>query len=234
MKNRPVTNEPKHFHLSPDIPEHDGEPVPGLPERLPAGETLLWQGRPAAPGMARRAMGLRGLSLYFGALLVLQAGWGLAQGVAGVQLIGGLVISVVIGLVCLGVLLVIGRFAASTTLYTVTDRRVVMRVGIALPMTINIPFTVIEGVARSTHADGTEDVMLSILKPARLSWMVLWPHVRLGSILHPQPVLRAVPQGQGVAQLLARALAASAGMPVQPMASTAQPVPRPGAAAMTA
>ncbi len=227
-------DEPKHYHLSPDIPEHDGEPVPGLPERLPVGESLLWQGRPSGPGMARRAMALRGLSMYFGALLIIQAGWGLTQGTGAVQMIGGLVISSVIGLVCLGVLLVIGRMAASSTLYTVTDKRVVMRVGIALPMTINIPFNVIEGVARSTHADGTEDVMLNILKPARLSWMVLWPHVRMGSLLHPQPMLRAVPQAQGVAQLLARALAASAGVAVQPVANTGQASQRPDAASMTA
>ena len=61
-----------------------------------------------------------------------------------------------------------------------------MRVGIALPMILNIPFAVIESVARVTHADGTEDVVLRIMKPARISWIALWPHVRTASILHPE------------------------------------------------
>ncbi len=206
------------YHLSPDIPEHDGEPVRGLPEALPAGETLLWQGQPQADGFATRALGLRGLSIYFGALMLLQGAIGFSQGAGLVQVGGGLAISAAIGLVCLGLLWVIGRAAARAAIYTITDKRVVMRVGIALPMVVNLPFTVIGSVARAIRPDGTEDVVLSIVKPAHVSWIALWPHVRLGSILNPQPVLRALPQESGAAQLLARALARSAKAPVQPVA----------------
>ncbi|NDG47528.1 MAG: PH domain-containing protein [Rhodospirillales bacterium] len=203
-------NEPKHYHLSPDIPEHDGEPIPGLPERLPAGENLLWQGRPQGRGLTARAMGLRAITWYFGALLALQAGLGVYHGAGLVQITGGLVISGLIGLVGLGLLWSIGRAAARGAIYSITDKRVVMRVGIALPMILNIPFAVIESVARVTHADGTEDVVLRIMKPARISWIALWPHVRTASILHPEPMLRALPQADGAAQILARAIAASA------------------------
>lgn len=227
-------SEPKHYHLSPDIPEHDGEPIPGLPERLPAGESMLWQGRPAGRGLTARALGLKPIAWYFAALLVVQTGYGLSQGAGTVQIGGGLVISCVIGLVCLGLLWSIGRAAARGAIYTITDQRVVMRVGIALPMIINIPFTVIESVARLEHADGTEDVVLRIMKPARISWIALWPHVRGTSILHPQPMLRALAKEQGAAQILARAIAASAGVAVQPLAATAESTTRPGTAAVAA
>ena len=226
-------NEPKHYHLSPDIPEHDGEPVPGLPERLPAGENLLWQGRPQGRGLTARAMGLRAITWYFGALLALQAGLGFYHGAGLVQITGGLVISGLIGLVGLGLLWSIGRAAARGAIYSITDKRVVMRVGIALPMILNIPFAVIESVARVTHADGTEDVVLRIMKPARISWIALWPHVRTASILHPEPMLRALPQADGAAQILARAIAASAGVAVQPM-TAADTNTRPGHVAVTA
>ena len=207
-----------HHHLSPDIPEHDDESVPGLPGPLPAGETMLWQGRPVTGGFAIRALGVRGVGAYFSVLMLLQAGWGISQGTAPTDVAGGLLISATIGLVGLGLLWVIGRAAARATIYTITDKRVVLRVGIALPMIINIPFAVIGGVARGTHSDGTEDVVLTIMKPARLSWVALWPHVTLGSVLYPRPVLRALPQAAGAAQLLARALAASTGAAVQPVA----------------
>ena len=226
-------NEPKHHHLSPDIPEHEAEPIPGLPERLPPGESLLWQGQPQGRGLTARALGLRAITWYFGALLALQAGLGAYHGAGLVQLGGGLVISGVIGLVGLGLLWSIGRAAARGAIYTITDKRVVMRVGIALPMILNIPFSVIESVARVTHADGTEDVVLRILKPARISWIALWPHVRIASILHPEPMLRALPQAAGAAQILARSLAASAGVAVQPMAAPNTNA-RPGQAAVTA
>ena len=210
-----------HSHLSPDIPEHDGEPLPGLPEALPAGETMLWQGRPEPAGFATRALGLRGLSWYFAGLILLQAGIGFGQGGGLVQVGGGLAISATIGLVCLGLLWLIGRAAARAAIYTVTDKRVVLRVGIALPMIINIPFSVIGSVARAEQPDGTEDVVLGIARPARLSWVALWPHVRLRSVLRPQPVLRALPQAAGAAQILARALAGHAGTRVQPVAEVA-------------
>lgn len=209
-----------HYHLSPDIPEHEGEPLPGLPEALPAGETILWQGKPVAGPFATRALGLRGLSLYFGGLILLQGALGFGQGGGLVQVGGGLVISAVIGLVCLGLLWLIGRAAARATIYTITDRRIVFRVGIALPMVINVPFSVIGSVARAARPDGTEDVELTIVKPALISWIALWPHVRFGSILNPRPVLRALPQGAGAAQLLARALAGQAGTAVQPVAAS--------------
>lgn len=227
-------NEPRHHHLSPEIPEHDGEPIPGLPQRLPAGESILWQGRPAGRGLASRALGLKAIAWYFSALLAVQAGYGLSQGAGAVQIAGGLVISCVIGLVCLGLLWSIGRAAARGAIYTITDHRVVMRVGIALPMIINIPFSVIESVARLEHADGTEDVVLRIMKPARISWIAVWPHVRGTSILHPQPMLRALAREQGAAQILARAIAASTGVAVQPVAAVAQSTTRPGSAALAA
>ncbi|MBC7433309.1 MAG: PH domain-containing protein [Rubritepida sp.] len=227
-----MKGEPAHRHLSADIPEHDGEPVTGLPEALPAGETMLWQGRPETVSFAVRALGLRGLSLYFGGLLLLQAGIGFGQGGGLVEVGGGLVISAAIGLTCLALLWFIGRAAARATIYTITDKRVVFRVGIALPMVINLPFTVIGSVARAARADGTEDVELTIVKPASISWVALWPHVQFGSILRAKPVLRALPQKAGVAQLLARALAGSAGAPVQQATDTTDSLSRPANVAL--
>ena len=222
-----------HYHLSPDIPEHEGEPLPGLPEALPAGETMLWQGKPQTGSFAIRALGLRGLSMYFGGLIALQAALGFGQGGGLVQVGGGLVISAAIGLICLGLLWVIGRAAARATIYTITDKRVVFRVGIALPMVINVPFNVIGSVARAARADGTEDVELTITKPAHISWIALWPHVRFGSILHPRPVLRALPQAAGAALLLARAVAGQAGAAVRSVGDCV-PATHAGSAAIAA
>jgi hypothetical protein len=47
-------------------------------------------------------------------------------------------------------------------------------------------------------------------------------------------MLRALPQAQGAAQILARALAASAGVAVQPAVATAESSTRPGNAAVAA
>ncbi len=53
--------EPKRIGTA-AVSEHEFEPIPGLPERLPAGERMLWQGRPwraLARAGAPRAQGRR-------------------------------------------------------------------------------------------------------------------------------------------------------------------------------
>ena len=45
------------------------EPQHGLPERLPAGEKLLWQGAPGAWRLAVQAFHFRKLAIYFLAML---------------------------------------------------------------------------------------------------------------------------------------------------------------------
>jgi hypothetical protein len=39
--------------------DFDFEPVPGLPAELPAGETMIWQGRPQWRSLAVRAFHIR-------------------------------------------------------------------------------------------------------------------------------------------------------------------------------
>lgn len=197
-----------------------GEPVRGLPERLPAGERLLWQGVPSGRPLARRALHLRTAALYFGALLV----WGAVSAVSGGAsaaeaarsslLPGGLALGV------LGGTALLAWLTARTTVYTITSQRVAIRFGIALPVTVNVPFTAIAAAGLRAYEDGTGDIPLTLAVPLRLAWPVLWPHVRPWRVARPEPMLRAVPEAARVAQILGRALAAAS---AQPTSATALP-----------
>lgn len=48
------------------------EPVRGLPERLPEGEHILWQGRPSTRMLAREALSTRTVAIYFGVVAALR------------------------------------------------------------------------------------------------------------------------------------------------------------------
>ena len=52
----------------------------GLPERLPDGERLLWQGAPDWRALARQAFHVRGLAIYFGAIVAYCVGSGVLGG----------------------------------------------------------------------------------------------------------------------------------------------------------
>ena len=52
--------------------EHEFEAALGLPEPLPTGETILWQGAPNWVAMAKHVFRLQWLAVYFVVIVVLQ------------------------------------------------------------------------------------------------------------------------------------------------------------------
>lgn len=197
--------------------EHDYEPVRGLPGRLPPGETMLWQGAPRTWSLARYGFHLGALAAYFGVLLLwcgarlVGSGTGIAGLLAWMAELGGL------ALAALGLIALFSWLTARTTVYSITDRRLVLRFGIAFPMTLNVPFAVVDAADARRFADGSGDLVLALSAPTGMGWFVLWPHVRPWRLAKAQPMLRAVPEVERVAQLLGRALAQAAAQPARPL-----------------
>ena len=189
--------------------EHEFEAAPGLPEALPRGERLLWQGAPDWRVLARQAMHLRMLSVYFGALLVLRAASVLAAGGHPGDALLAMLWPLPLAGVALGLLALLAWLVARTSVYTVTDRRVVMRIGIVLSITFNLPYSKIESAGLRLHADGTGDITLVLADTDHIAYVHLWPHARPWHLKRTEPMLRALPRAQAVADLLAGALAAS-------------------------
>jgi hypothetical protein len=96
-----------------------------------------------------------------------------------------------------------------TTLYTITNRRVVIRYGVALPMSLNIPFKIIASAALRQHGDGTGDIPMALSGPDRIAYLHLWPHARPWRLAHTEPMLRCVPDAAQVAEILGKALAST-------------------------
>ena len=84
-----------------------------------------------------------------------------------------------------------------------------MRVGVALPVVVNLPFDLVAAAALRLNHDGTGDIPLTLTGAQRLAYAVLWPHVRPGRVRQPEPMLRAVPDAARVADLLSEALGAA-------------------------
>ena len=166
----------------------------------------MWQGAPAFPDLAFRALHVRTVLAYFTLLFVWSVGMSMSDGAS---FLGAFWIALRLVPVALAAAAILGFYAwlaARGTVYTITTRRVVMRFGVALPMTLNIPFSVIGNVAVRTYRDGTGDVPLT-LSGERVSYIALWPHVRPWRTARPEPMLRTVPDAARVAKILANALA---------------------------
>ena len=132
----------------PAVTEYEYEPVPGLPERLPQGEEILWQGAPRWDVLARRAFQVRKVGLYFLLLVIWAVAWDIQGGRDPVVSAFWLVVAAALAI---GLLTLLARAMARSTLYTITNHRVVMRFGVAIPMTINLPFAKITAAALRDH-----------------------------------------------------------------------------------
>ncbi len=186
--------------------EHDSEPIRGLPTALPPGESVLWQGSPVWLSLALDAYRVRLLAIYFGSIVVARGGWLLWTGSSLPEALVGCIGPAAMSAVCLAIVTGIAALAARATVYTITNRRVVIRQGIALESTVNLPFKAIESANLLMRADGTGDIALQTLRDERVSYLWLWPHVRPWHITRPQPSLRNIAAPRRVAEILAVAV----------------------------
>ena len=192
--------------------EHEFEAEHGLPEPLPRDERILWQGSPDWRVMAREAMHTRMLSIYFGVLLAWRGVNVLSNGGSAIDAGVAILWLLPAAVLALAVLSLIAWLIARTSVYTVTDKRVVMRIGVVLGITFNLPHSQIESAGLRTNADGSGDLTLVLADTDRIAYVHLWPHARPWHVKRTEPMLRAVPEVERVASILSAALADSAGI----------------------
>jgi hypothetical protein len=197
--------------------DFDFEPIPGLPKHLPEGETLLWQGSPDFKSMALRTFHVKWIGAYFVGLALWQS-FKVAQAGEGFKAtLSTMSWYAVLAAVAIGLLTLLARSSARTTVYTITSKRIVMRHGMALPITLNIPFSKINTAGLKLHSDGTGDIPVTLAPGSRFGYTTLWPHARPWMLRQPQPMLRALPDAEVAAQILSSALS---------LAATQVPVPQ--------
>lgn len=187
--------------------EYEEEPIRGLPGYLPAGERIVWQGEPQWRALSRRVFHTRKVALYFGALMLLSAAQRSASGQSVAEIAGSVAWQVALGAVSVGILTLLAWLYARTTVYTITNRRIVLRFGVALPMMVNIPWDRIESAAFRSFADGNGDIVLTPTAKGRVSYWTIWPHARPWRFNPVQPSLRGINDAARVAALISSAVA---------------------------
>jgi hypothetical protein len=193
--------------------DFDFEPIPGLPERPPLGEDVIWQGRPDALALAREAMGLTWVGTYFVLLALWRAGAAAAD-MPPVQAAAVALPYLGLGAIACLVIYAIAWVQARATMYTITTARVAMRIGAALQITLNLPHKQIQSANLDLRKAGTGTIAFTTPAETRLSYLVCWPHVRPWRMRHTEPALRCIPEAAHVARILAEAAEARQATPV--------------------
>ena len=207
--------------------EHDYEPQVGLPEALPADEQLLWQGSPDVRTLAIEVFHVRKLVVYFAALMALRVAFVVSDGGSFGDALAALAWPLPVAALCIGAMLFLARHTALTTVYSITSKRVVMRIGIVLNVTYNLPFKRIAAAGMRRRADGFGDIPLALLRGERIAILQLWPHARPWHLRQPEPMLRCLPDVAGVAAILSTAWSAATGITAVPAAAQSSPASTP-------
>jgi hypothetical protein len=208
------------------------EPRRGL-AALPPGERLLWQGAPNWRGLAARSYHVKKIAAYFGLLIL----WRVWVGVAGAQALASILIGAAfiaaLGAAAIATLAGLAYLNARSALYSITNRRMLLRQGIAVPLTLNIPLHYIEAAGVCQFNDGTGDIAMKIGHAQRVAFLINWPHLKPGRFTRPEPSFRALDNAPEAARILSEALAAES-IPDEPLSRERVAsilTPRPAAAA---
>jgi hypothetical protein len=185
--------------------EYEYEPIRGLPERLPEGEYIIWQGEPEWGALARRVFHVRAVMVYFALLLAWYLWTRVSTGTSPVGLLSAASWPLMLGTTALIILYGLAWAFARSTVYTLTNRRIVMRFGVAIPMMINVPLDKIESADLAAYGE-FGDIALTLAPGERISYLALWPHARPWHIARVKPMLRGLPNVAVATALLADAV----------------------------
>ena len=150
-------------------------------------------------------------SIYFVVLMAVRGSYLYSLDAPGMTVLAGVLLVAGLGLMALAALATLAWLTARTTVYTLTDQRVVMRIGIVLTLTFNLPFNRIATAGLQLTPKGFGDLPLVLSGGDRIGWLNLWPHVRPWHLATPQPMLRCVPNAQAVAHMFQKAWADATG-----------------------
>lgn len=200
--------------MSHDHDDFQTEPVRGLPENLPEGEEILWQGQPSWWALVQESLSLWWVVGYF----VFIFAWRTIGGAATetwTQSATAASFFLVLGVIVCLLLLLVSVIQAKATVYTITNKRVAMRIGAALTMTLNLPFKQVQNANLALRKSGHGSIALEMNPEGGMgfSYVLTWPHVRPWRLKDPQPALRCIPDAAAVARILADAAQTAVSVP---------------------
>ena len=182
--------------------------IRGVESPLPAGERVLWQGAPDRGALMRHAFHARKVLAYFTLLVGVAALSATRSATPWKDFAAASLWLGASALVATGFAATISAMTTRATTYAITSRRVVLRIGVALPVVLNIPLRLIESADLRLRAGGTGDIALRLGDDIRVAYLVLWPHARAWRLRHPEPLLRGLTEPEAVGAILSAALRA--------------------------
>jgi hypothetical protein len=191
-----------------------GGRIRGVAASLPAGEQVRWQGAPEWRSLAVHVFHLRKLAVYFGLLVAWRAVLSAGEARPVAYFATGAVTLAACFAAAAGMAVLLAVLSARSTTYAITDRRLVLQVGMVMPATVNVPLSMVESAGVKPYRDGTGDLAVRLEGGDRLAYFLLWPHARPWRFNPTEPALRCIRAPAAVGEVLRQAVAERVGVPL--------------------
>ena len=170
-------------------------------DAIPNGESILWKGRPSLWGFSWNLFGLKWITLYLSMLSIVSVARFFASDFYTAFYVdflpfflSGIFASIIL----------IGLAATQTysTVYIITENRVIIKTGAALSFLISMPFKKIKEVNLQKRGASIGTISFELLSEKRVPYISCWPSVRPWKFKRTQPAFSCVRSVDEVATIL--------------------------------
>ena len=170
-------------------------------DAIPNGESILWKGRPSLWGFSWNLFGLKWITLYLGILSIVSVARFFASDFYTAFYVdflpfflSGIFASIIL----------IGLAATQTysTVYIITENRVIIKTGAALSFLISMPFKKIKEVNLQKRGASIGTISFELLSEKRVPYISCWPSVRPWKFKRTQPAFSCIGSVDEVATIL--------------------------------
>ena len=168
---------------------------------IPDGESILWKGRPSLWGFSWNLFGLKWITLYLSMLSIVSVARFFASDFYTAFYVdflpfflSGIFASIIL----------IGLAATQTysTVYIITENRVIIKTGAALSFLISMPFKKIKEVNLQKRGASIGTISFELLSEKRVPYISCWPSVRPWKFKRTQPAFSCIGSVDEVATIL--------------------------------
>ena len=169
---------------------------------IPSEEKICWDGSPDWRSFGYQVFGIKYLFIYFivtALYAVSQIESSFSFSAFSINYLPYFLSGVFAG----SILLVLAYVAARHTYYVITERRIVIRTGVALVFLLNVPFKNILSIDKQVLARGRGNIAFKAKSKKRIPYFSCWPSVRSGSFVEPVPAFRSITDIEHVGKIVA-------------------------------
>jgi hypothetical protein len=168
---------------------------------IPLEEKIYWTGKPNWKSFGYHAFGIKYFLIYF-FVCALYAVSQIESSFSFERLLINYTPYLVSGTLAAMIIFLLAYFSARHTCYVITEKRIVIRTGVALVFLLNMPFKNILSIDMKVLAQGRGNLTFKVRSKKRIPFFSCWPSVKAGVFLEPVPAFRSIMDIEKVGQTI--------------------------------